>query len=87
MTRPITDPAFTSPGKFVDEGQPGGTGFVPNSCQTCRWKHWGKTTCDAFPEDPPGRPIEIVLGEHDHTTPWPGDQGFRYQPGPIEPPP
>jgi len=71
-----------APGKFVDPGLPDGTGIVINSCQRCRHKHIGKSTCDAYPEDPPGRPRPIIAGEHDHTTPFPGDHGIRFEPRP-----
>ena len=32
-------------------------------------------TCAAFPQ---GIPIEIWVGEHDHRTAWPGDNGIRF---------
>ncbi len=73
-------PGINTPGKFVDSGVTGGSGTIENSCSRCKHKHVGKTTCDAYPVDPPGRPMEIVEGEHDHTTPFPGDHGIRFEP-------
>jgi len=35
--------------------------------------------CDAFPE-PPGIPAAIITGEHDHSEPFPGDNGVRFEP-------
>lgn len=35
-----------------------------------------KKTCSAFPKGIPG---EIWLGINDHTTPYPGDNGIRFQ--------
>lgn len=35
--------------------------------------------CRAFPK-PPGIPIKILRGEHDHKKPYPGDHGIRFEP-------
>lgn len=74
---PAEDPAAAEARrreKFVDDG----TGFVEvaNSCSRCRHKH-PAMTCDAFPE---GIPFPILDGEHDHTSPYPGDHGIRFEP-------
>jgi hypothetical protein len=36
-------------------------------------------SCAAFPDR---IPREILMGEHDHLKPFPGDQGIRYEPKP-----
>lgn len=59
------------------------------SCLTCRHFHAHRieTVCDAFPGNAnglrpgePGIPTEIILGRHDHLSPYPGDHGILYEP-------
>ena len=52
------------------------------SCPSCRHLHRADRTgnfCDAFP-DGVGIPRPILLAEHDHKTPFPGDHGIRFEP-------
>ena len=45
-------------------------------CPTC--KHYRlNQQCSAFPD---GIPMPIILGQHDHAQPWPGDNGVRWEP-------
>lgn len=37
----------------------------------------GRTKCEAYPG---GIPHEILVGEHDHTTHFKNDRGFRFKP-------
>lgn len=38
-------------------------------------------TCKAFPQ---GIPIKILIGEADHTKPYPGDHGIQFEQMPYE---
>lgn len=48
---------------------------ISSQCATCEHIIEG-LTCKAFPK---GIPAAIWRGEHDHTTPFDGDHGVRYQ--------
>jgi len=55
---------------------------MPQSTQCLFCKHYqGLWQCDAYPEK---IPVEIATGEHDHTKPFKGDQGVRFEPIPEE---
>ena len=46
----------------------------------------GRYVCKAFPDAPPGIPCAILLSDHDHRLPFPGDNGIRFEPaGPSAP--
>lgn len=50
----------------------------PQSQQCITCKHFRFAwTCDAFPD---GIPTGIATGQHDHTEPFPGDNGIRFEP-------
>lgn len=49
---------------------------ISNQCVLC--KHYQLfLQCDAFPDR---IPEQILTGEADHTVPYPGDHGIRFEP-------
>lgn len=49
-----------------------------DSMQCISCKHYkGLHRCEAYSE---GIPIQIFTGEHDHTNPFEGDNGVRFEP-------
>ena len=58
--------------------------MMPQSTQCLGCAHFHLTGgCDAFPEE---IPQAIFTGEHDHTQPYPGDNGIRFEPLPVAAP-
>ena len=49
-------------------------------CRHIREREAGMLWCAAFPQ---GIPERILGGEIDHTRPYPGDHGFRFDPDPA----
>jgi hypothetical protein len=46
-------------------------------CHTCKRRYSNGMDCQAFPE---GIPLIILVGDHVHTEPYPGDGGLTYVP-------
>ncbi len=46
-------------------------------CHLCKHDIRGEVGCKAFPD---GIPFPILRGEHDHSKPYPGDNGIRFEP-------
>lgn len=53
-------------------------------CTLCRhWRPEQGRTCTAFPRAD-SIPLPIWRGEHNHTTPYPGDSGVQFESVPDE---
>jgi len=50
---------------------------MPQSNQCLFCKHYIYLSCKAFPDEIPD---EIFTGEYDHTEPYEGDNGIRFEP-------
>lgn len=46
-----------------------------SQCARCAHKRLGKTSCKAFDNIP----VIILIGEFDHTQPFPGDRGIQFK--------
>lgn len=49
---------------------------VVPQCHGCIHYQEGTLVCSAFPERIPG---VILINEHDHSNPYPGDNGIRFE--------
>lgn len=54
--------------------------MTSNQCPSCKHYRVGLLACDAFPD---GIPYEVISGQHDHTKPYEGDNGIRFDPLPA----
>ncbi|MEJ2580260.1 MAG: hypothetical protein P8127_01270 [Acidobacteriota bacterium] len=63
-----------APVKFTIVGKPGD--LVVSQCTFCAHRSPDGTRCKAYPG---GIPAEILFNDHDHTLPFAGDSGIRYQ--------
>ena len=50
---------------------------MPSATQCLECKHYKIMGCEAFPDE---IPYEILSGQHDHTEPYRGDNGIRFEP-------
>ena len=63
-----------APVKFTIVGKPGD--LMVSQCTFCAHRSPDATQCKAFPS---GIPVKLLYNEHDHTTPYEGDNGVHYQ--------
>ena len=63
-----------APVKFAIIGDHGD--LKVSQCTFCAHRGPDATKCKAFPT---GIPVKILYNEHDHTLPYEGDNGIRYQ--------
>jgi hypothetical protein len=54
------------------------TSRTPNLCRACERFNVLHGACEAFPE---GIPDDILIFGEDHSKPFAGDHGIRFQPG------
>lgn len=57
--------------KAVDVDQ-----LTVSQCTVCVHKFDGEPGCEAFPD---GIPMPILLNQHHHSEPYPGDNGIRFE--------
>jgi len=50
--------------------------MTKSQCFSCV-RYWGVGKCDAYPKRIPSK---IFLDKHDHTKPYKGDNGIRFEP-------
>ena len=53
--------------------------MMTQQCNRCEHlkRNADHLVCDAFPK---GIPEKILVGDHDHTDPFPDDNGIRFEP-------
>lgn len=62
--------------KFYVDGNQLEETIVHSQCGDCA-HFYADGICDAFPD---AIPVKLVLNQHDHRHPYPGDNGIRWQP-------
>lgn len=62
--------------RFVSDGSDFTISPKNINCLRCKHKTPGKGTCKAFPDR---IPKEILRGEVDHTSSYPGDHGIQFE--------
>jgi hypothetical protein len=70
---------------MADDDAPRGirnVGARGQACNTCAHLYPDHSFCEAFP-DGAGIPVVILNGLNNHTEPFPGDRGIRYEYAPI----
>ena len=64
-----------APVNFTIVGNP--SDLTVSQCTFCAHRSPDGTKCRAYPN---GIPVEILFNEHDHFTPFQGDNGILYEP-------
>ena len=71
----VVEESGMPPVMFTIVGNP--SDLVVSQCTFCANRSPDGTRCKAFPR---GIPADILYNRHDHTAPFPGDNGVLYQP-------
>ena len=64
-----------APANFTIVGNP--SDLTVSQCTFCAHRSPDGAKCRAYPN---GIPVEILFNEHDHSTPFQGDNGIFYEP-------
>jgi len=62
--------------RYQLDGKSESHGYYSPICSLCRHQGEDRYTCEAFPD---GIPDEIWFGQVDHKTPYPRDNGIRFE--------